>query len=377
MPKPELMSWNSWHERTDIRATFGMFKHDRAKLAKIDLWLSTWDTGRDFMPADNVEKTLIGMIYACKEWLKNKGTKSSDNAVRRRTAVQQLLRQAETRLLYEIDPDYRAAYAAFHANKARGKLADQVIPLAHGYEQEHAGKAKGVARIGATTMGAAIERMEDKKSQAAFRAIAGVGKGDEINFKEFTPQQYAKLEAWLLKKKGTVVKNSEGDVTLEVKELTYHSKNDRIKHMMVPRERRMYAADGQPFSTRNAPARMFIYAVDEYGNFYAQPGSTGVLHHSSFNRGKGVICAGCIQMANGIPYYISNESGHYKPSKQALRNAVSLLVVNYDIPCDNLWVVDMTARDPAQIHYPNGRAFLDNRPSARCPNIRNGNPAMP
>jgi hypothetical protein len=46
----------------------------------------------------------------------------------------------------------------------------------------------------------------------------------------------------------------------------------------------------------------------------------GGLHHSSFNGGGLVKCAGMIKMAGGKITYASNNSGHYKPGKHLLAN---------------------------------------------------------
>jgi hypothetical protein len=44
----------------------------------------------------------------------------------------------------------------------------------------------------------------------------------------------------------------------------------------------------------------------------------GRFHHSSFNSANAVECAGMIKMANGRVTYVSNNSGHYRPSPRHL-----------------------------------------------------------
>ena len=46
------------------------------------------------------------------------------------------------------------------------------------------------------------------------------------------------------------------------------------------------------------------------------------FHHSSFNGGGAVRCAGMIKIDRGRVTYVSNNSGHYQPDKQLLRNFV-------------------------------------------------------
>ena len=48
-------------------------------------------------------------------------------------------------------------------------------------------------------------------------------------------------------------------------------------------------------------------------------------NHSSLNAGNDVISAGEIEFLNGRITYISNESGHYKPSARDLQNCVRSL----------------------------------------------------
>ena len=70
---------------------------------------------------------------------------------------------------------------------------------------------------------------------------------------------------------------------------------------------------------------MFIYALDKYGNVYAQESGAAGLHHSSFVRGKEVICAGQIVCSQGKLLMIDNASGHYKPTAANLQEAVNVL----------------------------------------------------
>ena len=385
---------DEWNRLTHLGNNFAFFPQDRKKLVPIDRALAVWlaepggpgqvsAAAAAAPPAAMTEhsKGLLEAVYvACDKWLQDKGAKTSDNAVRRRIAVQKLRDQAKARLAYVRVPAYRAAYDEFERNKAAkqaGAYVPPTISLSQGYTREHYGKGKGAPRVGATNMGQAMANIKDKSVQ---EEITKITHGTD-DLKKLSFEQYDALEAYLLKLKGTVYKNRDGEVVCEIRALTYYSKTQRLGHMMVPQNNRFFDLTGQPFSTRDAPdgSKMYIYAIDEYGNFYAEPGVAGLLHHSSFNRGKGVICAGVIQVANGLPYYISNESGHYKPSTVNLRNAVQLIHINYRIPTDNMWVIDMTqSQNPSKIHFPNGAAFLANQGSAICPKkINMGNPAMP
>lgn len=50
------------------------------------------------------------------------------------------------------------------------------------------------------------------------------------------------------------------------------------------------------------------------------------FHHSSFNSGKFVKCAGMLKLDQGKVAYVSNNSGHYKPGKNLLFNFVQEMV---------------------------------------------------
>jgi hypothetical protein len=50
------------------------------------------------------------------------------------------------------------------------------------------------------------------------------------------------------------------------------------------------------------------------------------FHHSSFNSGKFVKCAGMLKLNQGRVVYVSNNSGHYKPGKNLLFNFVQEMV---------------------------------------------------
>lgn len=49
------------------------------------------------------------------------------------------------------------------------------------------------------------------------------------------------------------------------------------------------------------------------------------FYHSSFLSGKPGLCFGMIKVDNGEITYIDNRSGHYKPTKKNLINAVDKL----------------------------------------------------
>ena len=76
-----------------------------------------------------------------------------------------------------------------------------------------------------------------------------------------------------------------------------------------------------------------MYAMDRYGNLYAEDETSGKarqktdkFNHSSFCSGTSVICAGVLAVdKKGVLVHIDNVSGHYKPSLQDLIRALAVL----------------------------------------------------
>lgn len=76
-------------------------------------------------------------------------------------------------------------------------------------------------------------------------------------------------------------------------------------------------------------AAMFLWVMDGYANLFIYDqesigNRTGIVqvNHSSMTAGKEVICAGMIIVDPGRVLDITNTSGHYKPSKAALAQAL-------------------------------------------------------
>lgn len=84
-----------------------------------------------------------------------------------------------------------------------------------------------------------------------------------------------------------------------------------------------YQVVGTPLTVRHGR-----YVMDQYGNLLVDSSdddpSMG-FQHSSFNRGRGVVSAGDLKIADGQITYIDNSSGHYQPTRAQLCNCVWLL----------------------------------------------------
>jgi hypothetical protein len=99
------------------------------------------------------------------------------------------------------------------------------------------------------------------------------------------------------------------------------NKQERIKRLLMVFRGKFYNGFDSKFTTFGTQA----YVIDEYGNFYSTNESFGTdvnFNHSTFNAGKDVICAGTLTVAQGELRNITNKSGHYKPTRQNLHNAL-------------------------------------------------------
>ena len=105
----------------------------------------------------------------------------------------------------------------------------------------------------------------------------------------------------------------------------FMDKEERTKCLVLILNGLLGEGFDKPFDCANWP-RAFV--IDKYGNMYASNevfDKSVNFNHSTFNAGKDVICAGTILAKNGKLKQIQNNSGHYKPTRDHLHNAVVLL----------------------------------------------------
>ncbi len=77
-----------------------------------------------------------------------------------------------------------------------------------------------------------------------------------------------------------------------------------------------------PITTRGET----IYVIDANGKIYLKEQPTKFIHyHSTLNGGEAMASGGDIQIVNGIPEYIDNASGHYRPDSDHFSWSISYL----------------------------------------------------
>lgn len=109
----------------------------------------------------------------------------------------------------------------------------------------------------------------------------------------------------------------------------------------------VWSCNGQtPFTTGQTfgGVAQLMYVMDMAHRLFIPAGiatGTGTFNHSSMLSGKPVLCAGTLKINGaGKLIYIDNDSGHYKPNTDALKDLVRVLANEYHIPCFGVQVMD-------------------------------------
>jgi hypothetical protein len=93
----------------------------------------------------------------------------------------------------------------------------------------------------------------------------------------------------------------------------------------------IYDADGKLFDTREAVSLhsdvpKAIFVMNAAGEFFAaQHQIIGRFHHSSLAAGEAVAAAGEMLVLDGMLFEISNKSGHYRPGRLFMDQAIDSL----------------------------------------------------
>lgn len=212
--------------------------------------------------------------------------------------------------------------------------------------------------------------LADKKSQAPFSGTLVHDHKDATNrFKTLTPQEFEAI----------------GQKT-KVR-MYFLNKIQRLRLLATCTDRGWVDIGGNLLSTKvedmaqgiGHPKECQIYAMDRYGNVFvdfdnighavkvlgatrtpakAARDDRGQTNHSSFCAGREVICAGNIFFWKGQLIHIDNGSGHYAPTRAALRLAVEGLA-NQGTDLDKLRVSVYLSDDDGYDHF-KARTFLQN-----------------
>jgi uncharacterized protein YukE len=115
------------------------------------------------------------------------------------------------------------------------------------------------------------------------------------------------------------------------KTVEYLDDAGRESYRVIPRDGKLVDVNGQPFDTSAGATHWSgggkaIYVMDEQGNIYASNyQAVGKFHHSSLLGGNPVSAAGELEVRGGEVVGITDQSGHYMPTRAMTQQMVDRL----------------------------------------------------
>ncbi|HXF43039.1 MAG TPA: hypothetical protein VNK26_04800, partial [Pyrinomonadaceae bacterium] len=138
------------------------------------------------------------------------------------------------------------------------------------------------------------------------------------------------------------------------RQFVYLNAEQRQQYLMRVGAGRIYNyLTNTPFAGETSlisPGSMYVMDTDE--RLYIFNGKATNYNHSSFLSGHPVICAGTIWVINGRIHRITNNSGHYKPSKKDLAACIRVILNSYIDQNFEVIVI------PGEVTYPTAQDFL-------------------
>lgn len=280
----------------------------------------------------------LALYTQCKDWMKKKQQKSdyktrmfqpttlNQNLITRRTSIGTVAKECLI-ALREVAA-ISEAREAFDTRKinmmARGTSAPRPVALSGGYANEK--KSWDTSAKTAALAGTKVHGLTGAHARAG------------TTFDDLSLKEYQRLAA----------------LACGQNQVLYFKKDARLGHMVdIDDQGLLCDMQNQPLnwalpalnlkSPMSFLKSLYMYAMDRYGNLFQSEelggaalaqaatavGQLGTAmakyNHSSFNAGRDVICAGLIGIQNGYLVWIDHHSGHYKPSRQNLWEAVTLL----------------------------------------------------
>lgn len=322
-----------------IEMTFVMFKMRTAyegdpnkrgpKLAYVDAAFQDYEAAFDDANDEAKIDLTFNLFVACKDWLQQKKDKSTvkrvfftdkvnRNLIERRDTIQSVALQC-LGAIANMAPE-RLPETIFNKKKidalAKGTERTESISLSKGYTNERESYLKS-GKIRATSASELGDLIDHEKLH-------------KLSLNEF------------------LKKAQKRDVGL----VKYIKKNDRLQYMCIPNEQGLFCRPNgtlvdcgvdvdpgldnmyQGIQTRKVLIKLFAYAMDSYGNLISSEIPKKIdlsfegfqrFNHSSLNAGREVISAGMALFCQGKLRWIDNNSGHYKPNRAALYNALGML----------------------------------------------------
>lgn len=291
------------------------FKRGRGPaLHLIDQSLEAYDRVRDSTPPQR-KPVVTQIVLSCRNWLNAKAGKTSAASQTRRAAVNTLGAQAFEWLKFQEFADRKTVTRVTATVAGRGPDLRAMRP---GYAPERAMYVAS-GKQQQPVSGSYMHEVMESRPGHTYRGRT---------FAQLTADDFRSLDTAY---GGTVsVPDVMGDPgamakTQVPRQVLFLNKQDRIKCLLLVRDGLLWEGFEAPFDTG---IMLRAYVIDQYGCLYSSNqifDKKYSFNHSTFNAGKDVLCAGTLKVAQGRLTMLSNSSGHYKPTRANLHNAVRML----------------------------------------------------
>jgi hypothetical protein len=282
------------HEFKVQTGSTGLFGKGRGLLSIIDDELRTWNNGNC---VGQRKRTLVSMIAACRQWLQVKQGKTTALALQRGVAVNTLAQQAFARLQFEHFEMRKRSQPNYNVRGLQG---------GYGHERTtYVNSNKTVALSGSTV-------------SSLIHNAPVIGINPVPQFNNMTTNEFTQL-----------VNNYAPGMALPT-EVHFFTKQDRIGRLAVVLNHLLYTGPNLLLDTNGND---WAWVMDGYGNLYTTDhhveedslGQHERFNHSTLNAGKDVVCAGILQADQGYLTYLDNASGHYKPQRANVVEALQII----------------------------------------------------
>jgi len=325
-------------------------RHRGTEIQLIDQTLVRVDALRHQGASDQQKHLAIHQIVvACKNWLNAKGNKTTAAATKRKEAVESLGEQA-----FQWIKWYK-----FHERKSnRPPGFANLRDMRPGYKRErdlYVASAKRQNPVSGSYVHAIMESREHE--QFAGRTFANLTMADFRQLDNASVGEVNQVDP--MGDPGSMAKVKMPRMVL------FLNKQERIKRLVIVQNGLLYEGFDKPLNA--SPAHCVAYVIDKYGNIYSSTETFDKrysFNHSTFNAGKEVICAGTLGARQGQLALFTNNSGHYKPTRQNMHDGLRFIEnAEIDLSHTVVWVNEPDPARPGKLinhEYRVARTFLNN-----------------
>lgn len=325
-----LMTMQQWKDKTSRILT------DRKNPLITDLDVLIGAYHRPGATDVQKHKLLILIRHYCREWLRQKSGKKGSF---RRKYLEELLDQTTLEL------QSPAMVAAVNARKAGGNAPRAGKQMHENMIEVLQPRGTAAAKHGLTA-GLAMPRASAPNVENALETYNTMTQAGQAN-----PIDAHDMVAVL-----DFIQDQQAKGQLQ-RHLEYMQKADRLAAILDNAGDGLFRRGSDPAPYNTTGGRRDMYAVDQMEFIYvsAAPAIGGTFHHTSFLSGKPVLCAGEMEIQNGVLVHVDNGSGHYQPTTQHLVDCVRMLERKYNVDLSRVSVMDFSQ---PTLNWANAAQFL-------------------